>query len=241
MLIKTRGIVLHSLKFGDSSLIVTLYTENFGRISCIANATRGIKAKNKSAFMQPMFLLEVDIYQKKTRELQRIKEARLYKPFLSIPFDINKSSQVIFITELLYKILQEEEPNPFLYSFIENALVIFDSMKETSCIFHIWFMARLTEFTGIAPYFGAVKNGWFDMKKGIITERVPLHPFFMDREATAWFKKIMTSNILEISDITLSHDLRSELLIKLLNYYHLHFENLGNFNSLSVLKEVFQK
>jgi DNA repair protein RecO (recombination protein O) len=241
MLAKTRGVVLHTLQYGESSLIVTMYSENHGRISCLIHATRGIKAKNKSSILQPLFILEVEMYLKKSRELQRIKEIRLFKPYLSIPYDVIKSSQILFLAELLNKIIREEESNPALYSFIENSLIFFDSMKEGTANFHIWFLARFTEFAGIYPHLSDIGQGWFDMKKGMITGKVPLHPFFMDQETTACFKNIINLNIHELSGFHIPYSIRNDLLNNLLEYYHQHFENLENFNSLAVLHEVFER
>ena len=240
MLFKSRGIVLHTTKYGDSSLIITLYTENYGRKSCIINATGGIRSRNKTAILQPLFIVEMEIVQHKSGEIQRIKESRLVEPYLTIPYDVKKSSQAIFLAELLFKILQEEESNPPLYTFIENSLIYFDMMKEGSVNFHLWFIARLTEFLGILPHLGEVENGWFDMKKGIVTDRVPVHPFFMDRETTGFLKTILTLDISSLPGFKMNHQQRNLLLINLLDYLHLHFDNLGNIKSLAVLKAVFE-
>jgi DNA repair protein RecO (recombination protein O) len=241
MLVKTKGIVLHTLQYGESSLIVTFFSEDFGRVSCLVNATRGIRARNKASIIQPLFILELEMYLKKSRELQRIKEIRLFRPYLTIPFDIRKSSQVLFLAELLNKVIREEEPNCALYSFIENSLIFFDSMKEGAANFHLWFLAGFTEFAGIYPHLGEIRQGWFDMKKGMITGSVPLHPFFMDQEVTACFKDIINRNIHELPGVIISHSTRNDLLNKILEYYHQHFGNLENFNSLAVLHEVFQR
>jgi DNA repair protein RecO (recombination protein O) len=240
MLTKTRGIVLHSLKLGDSSLIVTVYTEKYGRISCIVHATKGMRAKNKAAILQPMFLLDMEIYYKKSREVQRIKEIILIEPYQSIPFDVRKSSQVFFLAEILYKILQEEESNPALFAFIESTFVFFDIMKEGAVNFHVWFLTHLTEYIGVFPHLEEGKKGWFDMQKGVITGSIPMHPFFMDQETTAYLKKILELNISGLYQLNINNNQRNILLNSLLHYYQIHFENLGNIKSLSVLKEVFE-
>lgn len=240
MLVKTKGIVLHTLKYGDSSLIVTLFTEQFGRLSCIVNATRGNKAKNKSAVIQPLFLLELEIYLKKTRELQRIKELKLSRPYVTIPYDVRKSAQVLFLAELLYKIIREEEANPDLFSFLEGTLSFFDSLKDGSANFHVWFLAHLTRLAGIYPDLRDIQGGCFDMKRGTIDDQIPLHPFYMDPDTTTCFRNIMMLEMNELPELRIRHSLRSALLARILDYYHLHFESLGNFNSLSVLNEVFQ-
>jgi DNA repair protein RecO (recombination protein O) len=207
----------------------------------MVNATRGLKAKNKSSIIQPMFILDMELYLKKSRELQRIKEIRLFKPYLSSPYDVNKSSQLLFLAELLTKIIREEEASPALYSFMEEGLIFFDSMKEGVANFHIWFLSCFTEFAGIYPHLSDMQQGWFDMKKGMITGNEPLHPLYMDQETTACFKDIINRNIQELSEVSIPYDIRNNLLNNLLEYYHHHFENLDHFNSLAVLHEVFQR
>jgi DNA repair protein RecO (recombination protein O) len=240
MLVKTRGIVLHSVKTGDHSLIVTLYSEKFGRISCLVHATQGIKSKNKSAIIQPLFLLDMEIYYKKSREVQRIKEVVLSEPYLTVPFDLKKSGQVLLLAEVLYKVLREEESNTALFDFIRNSLLFFDTMKEGFVNFHIWFLSHLTEYTGIFPHLGDEKTGWFDLKKGVVTANVPAHPFFMDQEITAYLKKILSLNISGLHNLDIRHSQRNKLLINLLDYYQIHFEDIGSIKSLAVLKEIFE-
>lgn len=239
MLSGTRGIVLRAVKFRENSLIVTIYTETFGRQTYLVNNTRGVRATNKASFFQPLFIVDLEVYIKKVREVQRIKESRLAVPYISIPFNIKKSSQVIFLAEVLYKILQEEENNEALFSFIESALVYFDLSDKKISQFHCWFLARLTQHLGILPGINETDQGWFDMQKGVVVNREPLHHYYMDPETTDLLKKILAMNISESGSLQISGKQRKVLLEKLLEYYHLHFETLGSLHTLSVLKEVF--
>jgi len=240
MLVKTRAIVLHSLPYSENSLIVTLFTESSGRISCMVNSARGGKSGNKSSVLQPLFILEIEFYQKKTRDLQRMKEVRLLYPYHSIPFQVVKSAQVLFLAEVLYKLIREEEANPGIYAFLENALLFLDNMAKGTANFHLWFLVHLTEWAGIYPLLEEDKSGWFDLKKGTISQQEPLHPYYMDRETTALFCEIAGMSIGETGNLSLNQANRNQLTAKLLEYYHLHFENMGNFRSLAVLHEVFQ-
>jgi len=126
----------------------------------MVNATRGLKARNKSAIMQPMYILDLELYLKKSRELQRIKECRLAEPYLSIPHEVKKSSQALFLAEVLNKILREEESNPPLYDFFENAMIFLDVIDPGTADFHVWFLSRLTEYLGIYPHLGDSGQGW---------------------------------------------------------------------------------
>src|ERR1035437_2184028 len=104
MLQKTRGIVLRSLKYGDTGIITTIYTEAFGRMSFIVQGTHGKKSSVKGNLLKQLFLLELEVDYRPGRELQRVKEMKNISPFGSILFGIAKSSQTLFLAELLEKV-----------------------------------------------------------------------------------------------------------------------------------------
>src|SRR5665647_677979 len=106
---KTEGIVLHGLKYGDSGKIVTVYTEVFGRCSFILQGIHSKKSSNKANLLQPLFLLDMEIDHRQGRELQRAREICTNHPYQTVPYDIVKTSQAIFLAELLFKVLKEED------------------------------------------------------------------------------------------------------------------------------------
>ncbi|HSO88823.1 MAG TPA: DNA repair protein RecO [Draconibacterium sp.] len=241
MLVTTEGIVLHFIKYGESSVIVTIYTRDFGRQSYIVNAARSKKSQNKVSFLQPLFLVDLVAYQKQTRELHRIKELRSNHVYQNIPFEITKSATAIFLAEVLYKSINEQESYPEMYDFIKNSLLYFDLMETGSSNFHIWFLFRLTEYLGFLPDTGRVGfEGWFDIKKGAVVHFEPSHPFYANKEATEYLTQLSTLKINEISGIEISRKMRDTLISVLIDYYQLHFDDLGEIKSLNVLREVFK-
>lgn len=240
MLATTEGIVLHHIKYGESSIIATIYTKDFGRQSYIISAARKKKSKSGTGVFQPLFLVDLVAYQKQTREIQRIKEIKNNPAYQTIPFDVVKSTQVIFLAELLYKTLMEEEGNVPVFRFISNSLLYFDLMENNTSSFHLFFLLRLTEYLGILPDFTMTGyRGWFDLKKGMIASFEPAHPHFATPEATKTFSNLASLKIQELSDFKISSDMRDYLLSKIVEYYHLHFQNLGEIKSLKILKEIF--
>jgi DNA repair protein RecO (recombination protein O) len=146
----------------------------------------------------------------------------------------------LFLAEILYKILQEEERNPPLYQFIESALLLFDAMEEGSANFHAWFLVRLTAFLGIFPRAGATAGPeWFDMRTGTFMPREPLHPAVMDPGTSGLLKTLMTLNSNDLPGYKITGIQRNVLLNKVLEYLDLHFGNVGHLRSTDVLKEVF--
>ena len=100
---KTKGIIFHTIKYGESGLVVKIYTESYGLQSFIINSVGSKKGKIKSSIFQPLNLVEVVINLKENRSLQRIKEIRIQPVFQTILDDIAKSSIVLFLNEILYK------------------------------------------------------------------------------------------------------------------------------------------
>lgn len=240
MLATTEGIVLHFIKYGESSVIATIYTREFGRQSYIVNAARSKKSKSKASLLQPLFFVDLVTYQKQNRDIQRVKEIKSSQTYQNIPFDIAKSTQAIFISEMLYKTLNEQESFPEMFDFIKNSLLYFDLMENGVANFHLYFLFRLTEYLGFLPDTNRIGfEGWFDLRKGAVVPFEPSHPLFVNKEVTEYLCTLSTLKIQEISDFKISRNLRENLLSKLIEYYQLHFENLGEIKSLGVLKEVF--
>ena len=109
MLHKTKGIVLHFIRYSDTSIIAKIYTEAFGLQSYIVNGVRSKSAKNKIALFQPLTLLDLVVYHKENSTLQRISEMRCAEPYQSIPFKVHKSSIALFTAEILQKTLKFPE------------------------------------------------------------------------------------------------------------------------------------
>lgn len=240
MLATTEGIVLHTVKYGENSIIATIYTRDFGRQGFLLNATHGKKSKNKAALLQPMFLVSLVAYEKQSREIQRVKEISALQNYQTIPFDIIKSSQAVFIAEILFKTIAEQESNPDLFDFIKNTFLYFDLMNNGVANFHFFFLFRLTEYLGFLPDVASkVQKGWFDMRKGEIVAWEPTHPMYLNREATELLTRLSTCKINELASLAISSGMRGYLVNNLVEYYHLHFGNLSEIKSLKVLHEVF--
>ena len=151
MIRKTRGIVLHTTRYGESSLVVHCYTEQFGRQSYMVKGIRKSRKQNRSNLFQPLFILDFEVYHRETREIQLVKEVTRAMPLNSMPFHVIKSTQAIFIAEVLYRVVKEEEPNPMLAHFLVHAIQFLDALAEPSADFHIIFMFQLSRYLGFYP------------------------------------------------------------------------------------------
>jgi DNA repair protein RecO (recombination protein O) len=238
---KTRGIFLHAFKYSETSLISSIYTEAFGRQSFIINGVRSKNSTVKASIFQPLYLLDLEIYYKADREIHRIKNARIAFPYSTIPFDIRKSTQVLFLAEVIYKCLREEEPNIEVFDFIYHSLTLLDLTEAGISDFHIWFLFKLTRFLGFSPSGeNAAISNFFDLQTASFVSHEPLHNQFTDKHITSLFPRLFDIGSSSIENLNYTQNERSLVLEKLLDFYRIHFGNLGKFKSLEVLKEVLR-
>ena len=114
---KTKGVVLRSVKYGESSLIVTMFTELFGVQSYLVNGVRTStkKGSGRANLFQPAAILDLVVYHNELRNLQRIREFKwgyLYRDVLS---DIKKNAVASFMVELLAKSLKQPRPTKICF------------------------------------------------------------------------------------------------------------------------------
>lgn len=235
MLIKTRGIVLNYLKYRETSIIARIYTEQRGVQSYIVNGVRKAKPPGRIALFQPFTLLDMVAYVSPRGGLTRLSEYRCLRPFRTIPYDMRKSSVVLFLSEVVSRTLREEEENPALFEFLFDAIQTFDDQQEGFENFSLVFLLNLSHYLGFGPESGQQ-----------ITEQVA---FATDvNQATTTRATVLRFQEFEHFFDELLHQperatvpsgrVRRELLAILLRYYQLHVEGLGDIRSLDVLSEV---
>ncbi len=242
MIQKVKGIVLHHVKYKESSAIIYIYTDLFGRQSYLVNNIRGKKSRFSGNLLQPLTLLELEAYHKESRELQRIREMRNHIPYRSIPFDHLKSSQALFLSEVLYKVLREEDPDPDLFGFLENSLQLLDVSDEGMVNFHLLFLVQLTKFLGFYPEdnYGEGRTG-FDMRNGHFGNGTEIHPDYFDKRSSELLKQLLDCSFSELPQIIVNQDLRIKFLDNTMNYYRLHIHGFGPIKSLPVLHEIYRE
>ncbi len=240
MLVKTKGIVLRSIKYGETSLICDIYTEELGLRSYIISGVRKQKAKVGASLLQIMTLLDLVVYNRKDRELNRTKEIKPDLLYRSIPFDVRKRAVGTFMTELLRKTIREAEHQPELFSFIRNSFLFLDETPHNPANIHLYFMVHLSHYLGFMPG-GAYSDDvpYFDLREGVFTPEQPDQVYCIKPEAAAILSQFITKSITQIHTIECTNELRQNLLDKLILFYRYHVENMQELNAHLVLREIF--
>ena len=220
MLNKTQAIVLHSLKYGETRLIVDMFTRSQGHLSFIVNIPKSSKSKFKKQFFQPLSLLEIETDIRPKLQLQKLADVRLSSPFSSIPFDAHKLAISLFLSEFLYHALRSEQRNEPLFDYIVNSLQWFDGQPGSFASFHLVFLMRLSRFLGFYPNLDDYLPGdYFDLRESVFCAG-------MDYPTMHLFR--------------MTHQERNRLLEVTLAYYRLHIPDFPELKSVAVLQDLYR-
>jgi DNA repair protein RecO (recombination protein O) len=192
----------------------------------------------KPGFFQPVTLLDLTIYHKEKSNLQSIREVHFSDPYQTVPFDIRKSSMALFINELLYKTIREEERNPSLFEFIHTSCLQLDRLAAVNH-FHLLFAIRLTRYLGIYPQMDySDRNSFFNLREGMFQATPPDHPDFLDRKLSEVFSRFLSEPTEEIENLRLPLATRILLLDKVMQYYQFHLPGFTGLKSTEILHEI---
>ena len=178
MLLKSEGIVLHSIKYGESSQISKVLSKEKGLISLLSSRHKSKKNK-KTNYFEPLSSISFVCYLSNKSTLHRVKEVQFNNSQKSTNRDIVLTSIRFFLAEFLTKVVKEEEQNVSLYNFIEKEVFLLFSLKENIGSFHITFLSKLCHQIGITPDFSEEGN-YFDFYEGSIVHNKPKHEDFCE-------------------------------------------------------------
>lgn len=239
---KTRMIILRTIRYGETSLIVTAFTEGFGVQTYMINGARSSKKTGAKAILyQPASLVEAEVYHNEKNTMHRIREANRAVVFKCVLTDVVKNSVAIFMMELLYKMLKQPEPNADLFYFCEDCLLQLDSMPpDATANFPLFFAMHLTHFFGfkIDDNFSPT-HPFLDFTEGSFSAQQPVHQYFLaDEYAEVTAELLRMQQPSELSSIKLNQQKRRELMAHYMDYYSFHNKDFGAMKTLAVMQEV---
>ncbi|MCL4117766.1 UNVERIFIED_CONTAM: hypothetical protein GTU68_016842 [Idotea baltica] len=238
MLTSTNAIVLSKLRYRDNDLIVKCYTQQFGVVSFLVRGVLKSKKGNvKVAYFQLLSQLQLVIDYKKNRTLQTIKDVKLNYLYNTLHSNVIKSSVVMFLSEVLSSILQEEEENEILYSYIETTLLWFDTHSEASN-FHLLFLLNLTKYLGFYPEDINSKSPYFNLKDGKF-ENKNYGKTSVSGENLTLLKTLLGTTFDALNTIKVNAKQRQSFLSMILLYFELHLGSFKTPKSLQVFNQVF--
>jgi len=239
MLITTRGVVLYQTDYSETSIIVKIYTEQFGLQSYIVKGVRKKGARIKRNLFGPLSLVELVAYRKENAGLQMMKDVTCYHQLNAIASDIAKSSVVLFMNELLYRAIPEEMHDKSLFDFLYNSVIQLDQTSGNVSAFPLLFAIQLAHYLGFEPHnnYTADRNV-FDLQEGNFCRQLPGHPNYLLEPMSLTLSGILDTGLNQA--LFLDINTRSVLLEKIIEYYRLHIPSLGELKSHHILNTVLR-
>ena len=234
MLVKTRGIVFRSIKYGETSLILDVYTEQLGLRTYLVSGVRKPKSRMHASLFQIASLLDLVVYERGNRNMQRVKEATPSKLYVELPFSVIKSAICQFILEVTRKTIHEKEKNEALFNFIYSSFCELDHIDSVNSNFHLKYLLKLPQYIGfslqptqnVSPFYLDVREGKFT--------RSFTHPMYqINAEHSLFINKLLLDET-----ILLTAAQRKELINNLLLYYKYHVDGFGKVQAHEVLSEI---
>ncbi|NND77304.1 MAG: DNA repair protein RecO [Flavobacteriales bacterium] len=238
MFLSTEAIVFRVFPFRDSSYILKAFTEEYGLKSFIIRGSKKSKGNMRSK-TQALNIVQVQWQERSQNELSYASSIDLKEPFKAISRDVERSSIVLFLSEILYKSIREEMQNRSLYHYIKNALLYLDVTEEYSN-FHIAFLLKLTKYFGFIPLMDQKgKTDFFDMQEGSVFNERPDHEYYFSPENTELLNSFSGMNFADSESIKMTREKRNAFLDDIINYYRYHIDGMDEVKGHEVLQTVF--
>lgn len=243
---KTKGIVLRTVTYGETSLIVSVFTERFGVQSYLVNGVRTAAKKGKGGanLFQPAALLDMVVYHQDRKSLQRIKEFHWNKQHEGLFTDITKNAVALFMVELLSKCLRQPEENVPLFQFTEDTFMALDRATPlVQANLPLFFSLQLTHFFGILPRLHEAESEgqplFFDIIDSVIGSTEPRHANYVTGKSASTIAELLRARQPEeLEQFLLNRELRRQLLQTMERYYQQHIQDFGILKTLPVLREI---
>ena len=238
---KDRGIVLHTMRYGENGIIVYMYTENNGRTSYFMRSNKHgrVTIGKNSIALQPLTPLNFVSLSSRDGSSVRISEAKRSFINASTLFDIRKSTIALFLSEFIYKVVKENFSNPLLFDFVYNSINVLDAMEDGVSNFHLYFVVRLSQYIGFSPTVNYEENSFFDITLGKYTIIRPSHDLYFTQDSAYFLNIIQNSGITTLHLIKMNRIQRIDFLQSMIQYYEYHNETSYRIESVKILSEIF--
>ncbi|MDD7318572.1 MAG: DNA repair protein RecO C-terminal domain-containing protein [Prevotella sp.] len=241
MIVKTRAIVLHTLKYGERKMIVELLCRETGRTACIVGVPKTPRGRVQKQAFQPLTMLEAELDIRHNVQLQHIRDLRMSLPFSSIPFSAEKMSIALFLSEFLYHATRGEQCNESLFDYVENSITWLDGCEPPFANFHLVFMMRMARFIGFYPNVEDYREGdFFDLRDAMFVCEAPLHRDYLSASDAQRLSQLVRMDYNTMRLFRMSHTDRDRIAEGIVRYYRLHVAGFPELRSLAVLKELWR-
>lgn len=235
---KTRGIVLRLMPFNDKNKIVKIYTEHFGLKTFIVSASSSKSSRQKLALLQALQPIYLETNFAETSKLSRLNEITSAGSVNQAMQHHTKRSIMLFLNEVLYKCLREEQADEPLFNFIFESIIYLDKTAQNCNNFHLVFLTQMCQYLGFMPVANySTYHKYFYYREGLF-DNFKSDNMMMDEEQSKLFFTLLSLDVHEMDKMQLHTSARNKLLENILFYYAQHLSSFKDIKSLEILSEI---
>jgi len=184
-------------------------------------------------------LISINYSLSKPDRLSYIKEVKPVIIFNTLHSSIEKSTVIIFLSEILNSVFKEEgDKNQNLFNFLDKSIRWYD-VQENCNNFHIKFLIELTRHIGFYPNIMSQEDNYFNLESGSSSTIKPISKF-IDFDDYELFKQLLGMKFEDLNYMAINKDSRLRLLNHIIDYYSLHLQMFKSPKSIDILSEIFK-
>ena len=237
MRVDTPALVLATVRYGDSDVIVKMLTKSSGLRSYMI---RGLQKSKKGAFrpamFQPLTQLQIQAMHRDKGQLERLTEAKVAVHYNNLHSDIIKSSMALFLAEIFKMTLQEQEPNAELFEFLSEALIALDT-AQAPMNFHWKIVLEWQQFLGCYPDFQYNHLPFFNLEEGVF--QASAAGITRDGAVVQDLCVLAKTPFANLAQWKTTTEQRRVLLDLLMDYMQMHATGFKRPKSIEIYRQVF--
>jgi DNA repair protein RecO (recombination protein O) len=239
MLVSSKALLLHSLRYSDNSVIAKVYTESHGMLPFMVHVGKGKKSASKAVLLQPLTLLEIGFNPESKGGIKRPSSWERAEMTMSISIDTIKTTLALFMAEMVFKSIQEEEQNSSLFNFLWRSVQLLNMDNQSLNNFHLKFLLELSGHLGFYPNVASYKPGaLFNLIEGRYNLGAALDQHHLDSKISELLHALVGVSFSDHHSIIMTAQQRRTLLSSLIDYYRLHLDGMREVKSHQILHEV---
>lgn len=211
-----RLIVLNSTKLGENSLVLHCLCREMGRRSFIVTVRKG----GSRALYLPPNILDAEVIENRKSDLWRLRGISAVHPLNGIRSDFDKNAISLFMSEVLWRAVQDGAAEEGLYDWCEKSVMTLDALEGDFANYHLRFLMELAGALGFSPSFDG------------------LAPFA--EENMGEIRDLLAADWPSFMVYPLNGARRGAIAKSLLRYLSAHLEIPLNIRSLPVLEEIYR-
>ena len=244
--LSSNAVVLRTIDYSDTSLIVRLFTEQYGKVTVIAKGARRPR-QALSSVLQPPNHIAVWYHYKDGRDIQTLSKSEFVERYTGLAAQLARSAAALVAVEMLDRAVHDSDPHPLLFRLITATLRHLDQAAGDVAVMLHFYQLHLARQLGFAPRLTlcgqcgrALKEASLDMTTGnLLCRRCrPTGGLHLGNAALRHLQDLGRTHISRLPDLQPDEHTRQEVGNFLLNHLFFHVDGMSNLKSIRFWRQV---